>query len=129
MHSSGMRTVRLLTVSMHALHKGGGVYPSMHWAEGGVSQHALGRRGCLPRGLYLPGWMYLHRAVYLSRGSTSPGGCTCPGVYLPWGVSQHAMGQTPAPRGQTNTCENIIFPNFLFGLLQSYFILERSELC
>ena len=54
MHSSGMRTVRLLTVSQHAL--GRGVYPSMHWA-GGVcipacngqsmclSQHALPRGG------------------------------------------------------------------------------------
>ena len=47
MHSSGMRTARLLTVS------------SMHCARGCVSQHALGRgcvsqhalgRGCLPRG-------------------------------------------------------------------------------
>ena len=25
----------------------GGVYPSMHWAGGCVSQHALGRRGCV----------------------------------------------------------------------------------
>ena len=31
MHSSRMRTSRLLTVSQHAL-GGGGVYPSMHWA-------------------------------------------------------------------------------------------------
>ena len=42
MHSSGMRTARLLTVSQHALGGGGGVYPSMHWAgevsaAGGVS--------------------------------------------------------------------------------------------
>ena len=35
MHSSGMRTARLLTVSQHALRKGG-VYPSMHWVWGGV---------------------------------------------------------------------------------------------
>ena len=64
MHSSGMRTLRLLTVSQHALHKGS-VYPSMHWAggvcipaitgqEGYVSRHALDggrlpRWGCLPR--------------------------------------------------------------------------------
>ena len=41
MHSSGMHTARLLTVSQHALDRGcvypsmhwaGGVYPSMHWA-------------------------------------------------------------------------------------------------
>ena len=36
MHSSGMRTARLLTVSQHALRKGG------------VSQHALGRGVCIP---------------------------------------------------------------------------------
>ena len=41
MYSSGMRTVRLLTVSQHAL---GEVYPSMHLA-GGVCPG-----GCLPRG-------------------------------------------------------------------------------
>ena len=32
MHSSGMCTAHLLTVSQHALD--GGVYPSMHWAGG-----------------------------------------------------------------------------------------------
>ena len=44
MHSSGMRTARLLTVSQHALH----------------------RRGCLPRG-------------YLSRGVSTQGGWCLPG--------------------------------------------------
>ena len=72
MHSSGMHTACLLTVSQHALGRvcvciqhalgmGGcvypsmhwaGVYPSMHWAEGCISQHALGK-GCLPGGVHL----------------------------------------------------------------------------
>ena len=45
MHSSGMRTARLLTVSQHALGRGWSVYPSMQ-----------GDKGCLPGGC-LPGWM------------------------------------------------------------------------
>ena len=74
-------------------------YPSMHWAGGCVSQHALGR-GYLLEGV--PAWVVW--------GCTCPEGwCTCLGVYLPggvpaWGVylpswclSQHAMGQTPPP--------------------------------
>ena len=59
MHSSGMHTARLLTVSQHAL--GRGVYPSIHWV-GGVSQHALGRRGVCP------GWVSAH-------GGICPEGC------------------------------------------------------
>ena len=49
-----------------------------------VSQHALGKGGCLP-------------------GGCRPGGCVCPGEVclpggcLPMGISQHAMGQTPPP--------------------------------
>ena len=61
MHSSGIRTARLLTVSQHALRRGGvsqhalgrgvcipactgqGVYPSMHCEGGCVSQHAMGQ--------------------------------------------------------------------------------------
>ena len=58
MHSSGMRTARLLTVSQHALCRG--VYPSMQWA-----------RGCLPRGV--------------SAWGSAQGG-VCPGVSA-WGVS------------------------------------------
>ena len=122
MHSSGIRTTRLLTVSQHALRRG--VYPRMHWAGGCVSQHALGRRvsawGIPAWGVYLPRGCncvggvpaggYLPRVVYLPGGFTCPGGVpaggcrsTCPGGCLPggclplvlWGVSQHAMGQTP----------------------------------
>ena len=93
MHSNGMRTASLLTVSQHALGRvcvsqhalgRGGVYPSMHWA-GGVCQHALG--------------VSAQGRVCLS------GGCR-----HPWD-----QRQTPPFRGQTDTCENITFANFICG--------------
>ena len=59
MHSRGMRTARLLTVSQHAL------------GRGCVSQHALGRR-CLPR-----------RGVSVQEGGICPGGGWLPGGCLP----------------------------------------------
>ena len=71
----------------------GGVYPSMHWTEGCVSQHALGRRGICPGGVCLQGVCprgCLPRGCLL--GDVSALGC------LPRGcVSQHALGQTPTP--------------------------------
>ena len=71
MHSSMMRTARLLPVS-----------PSMHCA-----------RGCL-----VPG------------GASSQGGLL-KGGYLLWGVSQHAMGQTPLwTEFLTHATENITLP-------------------
>ena len=73
MHSSGMRTIRLLTISQHAL-PGGGLVCSR------VST----------------------RGVFLPRGVSAGG------------VSQYAMGQTPHC-GQTDTCENITFANFVCG--------------
>ena len=64
-------------------------------AQGGVSASGQGAGGgCLP---VVPG-RYLPRRVSASG---------------PGGVSQHAMGQTPAPCGQTDTCENITFRNFI----------------
>ena len=63
MHSSGMRTTRLLTVSQHAL--GRGVYPRMHW----VRVYPSIQWGCLPR-VCVSAW----------------GEGVCPGgVCLPWG--------------------------------------------
>ena len=56
MHSSGMRTARLLTVSLHAL----------WW-------------GCTCQG-GVPAW------AGVPTGGTCPGACTCLGVYLSWGV-------------------------------------------
>ena len=83
MHSSGMRTSRLLTISQHAL------------GRGGVSQHALDR-GCLPRGVSGQGGVWLRWGVWprggclakkgvsgqgecLARGMSARGG-VCPGV-------------------------------------------------
>ena len=94
MQSSEMRNGRLLTVSQHALH-GGCVYPSMYWAGG-----------------------------YLPRGCTYPG-VTCWGCLL-WGFAQCGVPAwgvcIPAcievdtsPCGQTDTCENITFANFVCG--------------
>ena len=70
------------------------LYPSMHWAGKGMcipSQHALSR------------------GVYPSMHW--PGGCltVCPG-----GSAQGGVWQTP-PCGQTDTCENITFANFICG--------------
>ena len=105
MHSSGMRTARLLTVSQHALRRG--VYPSMHWAGRCVSQHALGKGLCLPRGV--SDWSVCPHpigeggevAVWLGR--FCPGG-VWPGGYLPRGVWQTppgTRGNTP-PREQND---------------------------
>ena len=89
-----MSTVRLLMVSQHALGKGAGLHPSMHWAGGW---------GCIPA------------CTGQGDGSVFPGGAVPARGCTWWGcVSQHAMGQTP-PCGQTDTCENITFANFVYG--------------
>ena len=74
MHSSGMCTARLLTISQHAL-AGVCVYPIMHWV------------GCIPS-------------------------CTGQGV---WVLPKGPEADTPHPCGQTDTCENIAFANFVCG--------------
>ena len=109
MHSSGMHTAHLLTVSQHALHRGnvcpGGLPGDLH-------------RGCLPRGC-LPGvsaggWVCLPRGSAwgcLPRRVSALGflpGAGLPGRFSDRGsarggqgflsrgcVSQYAMGQTP----------------------------------
>ena len=53
------------------------VYPSMHWAGGYVSQHALGR-GCLPREVSSQGGCLPREGVCPEVG-VCPGG-VCPGV-------------------------------------------------
>ena len=74
LHSSGMHTAPLLTVSQHALRRGEG---ARGWVE------------CLPgRVLLGVGWMYLPSGVYLAGGVPAGGwgdGCNCWGVYLPRG--------------------------------------------
>ena len=69
--------------------------------------------GCLPKGVSAQG---------VSAQGVSVQGVSAQGVSaqevsawecLPRGyLSQHAMGQTPL-RGQTDTCENITFTNFV----------------
>ena len=114
-----MRTARLLTVSQHALRRGGavsqhalgrqGVYPSMHWAgvcvwgclAGGVSGQGVSTQGsvsgwCLPRGGVCPGGC-------LPRGVSAQGG-VCWGVsagdVCPLGVCQGVSDQG----GVADTC-------------------------
>ena len=71
----------------------------MHWAEGCVSQNALGR-GCLSRWGYIPECIgqgvcipACTRQMWVSRsmGVSAWEQGVCPG-----GVSQHALGQTPS---------------------------------
>ena len=102
MHSSRMRTARLLPVSP-SMHCSQGLYlPSGVYLPGGVPA----RRGCTCQGVYLPGGVYLPRGVPARWGTclggTCPGG-TClgdvptQGVYLPRG---YLPGGVPA-RGCT----------------------------
>ena len=54
--------------------------------------------------------------VYLPGRGVPAWGCNGPGVYLPKGVYVYLSGGTcpgTPPRGQTDTCENITFPNFV----------------
>ena len=92
MHSSGMHTVRLLTVSQHALCRGAVCIPA---CTGGISQHALGR------GMYPS----MHWAGCL------PGvGGVCPG-----GVSPGSETDTPPVNRMTDRCKNITFRNYVAG--------------
>ena len=99
MHSSGMRTAHLLTVSQHALWRGDGVFvegdvcPGVSASGPGEGVFSSGPRG---------------ECLSLVMGECRP--------LVLGGVSQHGMGQTPPPpRGQTDTCENITFANFICG--------------
>ena len=80
------------------------VYPSMNWA-GGVSQHAIGQGGCMPRGLgcggvvYLlvrvrctPYWADTHYADTTWAVNPLPIGRDPPGRHPP---GSHPSGQTP----------------------------------
>ena len=85
MHSSGMRTARLLTIS-----------------------HACTVVGVVPaQGVYLPGGVPA-QGVYLPGGSVpAQGGVPARGEgYLP---------RYSSPCGQTDTCETITFANFVCG--------------
>ena len=68
MHSSRMRTARLLTVSQYAL--AGGVPARGCTCQGGVPAGGVPARGCTCQG----------KVYLLRRGVGVPGGgCTCPG--------------------------------------------------
>ena len=121
MHSSRMRTGHSLTVCWCLLPRGGVSAPGGMSAPGGVSAPG----GCLLRGVggvcsrgvsalgglllgvcsggcLLPGSV-CSGGVW-SRGS-GPGGVCSGGVCFQWGVgvvSQHALRQTPSPRGQNH---------------------------
>ena len=131
MHSSGMLTARLLTVSQHALGRGRGyMYPSMHWAGVGVSvsQHVLGRGGgCLPGGGGVwPGGVCWEVSV---QGGCLPGNCLARGCLsrgcLSGGVSGWRCHRHPPrtrgrhlrchPHRQKDACENITFAYFVSG--------------
>ena len=86
MHSSRMRTARLLTVSQHALRRGVS-------AQGEVRPGGCLPRGCMPRGC-------LPRGVS-AQGVSGQEGC------IP------ACNRADTPYGQTDTCENITFANFV----------------
>ena len=129
-------------VSQHALGKGclpWWVYLSRRGCTcpGGVPAQGVYLPGVyLPRGCTCPGGctclgVYLlggctclegvpAQGVYLPRRCTYPGGCTCPGgvpareVYLPRGCIPACNG-ADTPCGQTDTCENITFANFVCG--------------
>ena len=97
MHSSGMHTTRLLTVSQHAL-------CVCVW---GVSQHVLGGGGCVYPSMHWAGegvYPSMHWAGVSAQGTgvSAQGGGVCP--IACWDT--HTLpGQTPPPRGQTYTCE------------------------
>ena len=88
MHSSRMRTARLLPVS-----------PSMHCSPG---RWGVPDQGGVPAlGVYLPrSGVYLHWGGYLPRRCVPAWGSTCAGI-LP-------------PCGQTDACKNITFANFVW---------------
>ena len=95
MHSSRMRTSRLLTVSQYALCRRG-VYPSLHWAVGvcltmrGVWLRVSAQGGVCPCGVCQGG-------VGPEGGAVWPGGC------LPSGVSvQGECGRHPPVNGMTD---------------------------
>ena len=56
MHSSGMHTTRLLTISQYALGRGGCV--SQHALGRGVSTQGVSRQGVSAQGVSAQGWVW-----------------------------------------------------------------------
>ena len=115
MHSSRMRTARLLPVSP-SMHCSPGVVPAWGvYLPVGVYQP----RGCtcpewvyLPRGMYLPGGLYLPRGVYLPGGVYLCGDVPARGVYLPRG---YLPRYSPPVNRILDTCylKYYLAPNFI----------------
>ena len=102
MHSSGMRTSRLLTVSQHAL--GVGVCTPACTGQGVcVSQHALGRGWCVSPSMHWAGGCI---PACTGQGVSAQGMSAWRGLPRGW--------QTPSC-GQTDICENMTFANFVCG--------------
>ena len=104
-----MRTVRLLTVSQHALM--GGIP-----AQGGVPTWGCTcPGGCTCLGVYLPGGVSAQGGVYLPKGGVPAQGvpaqggwgCTCP-----WGVPAQVL---PPVNRMTDRCKNITLPQTSFA--------------
>ena len=117
MHSSRMRTARLLTVFQHAL-LGGGYLPG-----GGrctcLGVYLLGEEGCTCLGgVPAQGDVPVQgdvpaQGVYLPRGCTFPGvylprGCTFPGGVPARGVPVQVLH--PPVNRMTDRCKNIALP-------------------
>ena len=108
LHSSGMRTARLLTVSQHALCRG-----------------CVPPKGCVPAGWCVPaegctclGAVYLPRGVYLPGGVPAQGvyllgrvGHTCQGVSAPGGVCLPLVPGVSAP----GWCLPLVLGGLLLG--------------
>ena len=96
LHSSGMHTAHLLTVSQHALRRG-------CTCTGGGVKGVPAQGGCTCPGGYLPG----RSCVYLPRGGGGvvyllgvylPEGVPAQGLYLPGGGCTCQKGGVPASR-------------------------------
>ena len=92
MHSSRMRTARLLTRSRG----GDGLHPRGSASQRGLHPWGVCIQGSAPQG-------FLHPRGVCIWGSASRGVCI-------WGV-----GQTPSPCEQTDRCKNITLPKTSFA--------------
>ena len=138
MHSSRMRTARLLTVSqylvvsvgvgdMHARHIPCHAFPlpcmppAMH-----APRHAF-PLPCMPPAMHIP--LPCIPPYHACPHHACPLPCIPPAMHAPCHAHPPAMHtplpcmppttQTPLPRVQTDTCKNITFANFVCGRLLS----------
>ena len=82
-----------------------------------ISQHTL----C--RGVYVPGCLLAHEGFLPSGRCLPRGGCVVPGGCLPGGYIPACNWADPPPCGQTDTCENITFANFVYRRKKSNTLL------